>query len=105
MEITGLSLAARAQRVSDPREGQKVLEMLVQKYPPQQTPLPMEMPRPEDVAIFRLVPQVISVLDYSKGFAHTDLVTCQDGPNDSLHAAPGNAGTRDIDEHSFTRVP
>jgi hypothetical protein len=50
--------------------------MLMQKYPPQTTPMPMEMPKPEEVAIFRLVPKVISVLDYTKGFAHTDLVTC-----------------------------
>jgi hypothetical protein len=31
---------------------------------------------PEDVRIFRVAPTVISVLDYSKGFGHTDLVTC-----------------------------
>ena len=76
MEITGLSLAAHARRVTDPEEGRKVLDMLIQKYPPQTTAMPMEMPKPEEVAIFRLVPKVISVLDYTKGFAHTDLVTC-----------------------------
>ena len=27
------------------------------------------------VAVFRVDPEVVSVLDYSKGFAHTDLVT------------------------------
>ena len=78
MEITGLSMAARAQRVTDPNEGQRVLDMLMRKYPPQKTPMPMEMPKPEDVAIFRVTPKVISVLDYTKGFAHTDLVACQD---------------------------
>ena len=31
---------------------------------------------PEQVRIFRLTLLVISVLDYSKGFGHTDLVTC-----------------------------
>lgn len=76
MEIAGLSMAARAQRVTDPKEGEKVLGMLMQKYPPQKTPMPMEMPKAGDVAIFRVVPKVISVLDYTKGFAHTDLVTC-----------------------------
>jgi nitroimidazol reductase NimA-like FMN-containing flavoprotein (pyridoxamine 5'-phosphate oxidase superfamily) len=76
MEISGLSMAARAQRVSNPQEGQKVLDMLLQRYPPQKTPLPFAMPKPEDVAIFRLLPEVISVLDYSLGFGHTDLVTC-----------------------------
>jgi hypothetical protein len=33
------------------------------------------MPTPADVWIFRVTPTVISVLDYSKGFGHTDLVT------------------------------
>jgi hypothetical protein len=27
------------------------------------------------VAVFRLAPEVISVLDYSKGFGHTDQIT------------------------------
>ena len=27
------------------------------------------------VAVYRVSPEVISVLDYSKGFGHTDLVT------------------------------
>jgi nitroimidazol reductase NimA-like FMN-containing flavoprotein (pyridoxamine 5'-phosphate oxidase superfamily) len=77
MSITGLSMAARARRVSDRAEAQKVINMLPLKYPdaPPAT-AQMKMPAPEDVAIFRIVPEVISVLDYTKGFAHTDLVTC-----------------------------
>jgi pentatricopeptide repeat protein len=31
---------------------------------------------PENTKIFRVTPTVISVFDYSKGFGHTDLVTC-----------------------------
>lgn len=34
------------------------------------------MPKPEQVRIFRVIPAVISVLDYTKGFGHTDLVIC-----------------------------
>lgn len=75
MEITGLSMAARATPVLDPAGGEKVLRMLMAKYPPQGD-LPLAMPTPADVRIFRVAPSVISVLDYSKGFGHTDLVTC-----------------------------
>ncbi len=75
MEITGLSMAAHAQVVTDPREGENALRLLMQKYP-QQESLPVPMPTPKDVRIFRVTPTVISVLDYSKGFGHTDLVTC-----------------------------
>src|SRR5574339_177569 len=62
MQITGLSMAAHA--------------LLMAKYPAQDVPAGWTMPQPEEVRIFRVEPTVISVLDYSKGFAHTDLVTC-----------------------------
>ncbi|HMA88449.1 MAG TPA: hypothetical protein VKP89_06835 [Burkholderiales bacterium] len=76
MEITGLSMAARTQAVLDPAEGEKALRLLFAKYPAQDS-MPMQMPTPADVRIFRVTPTVISVLDYSKGFGHTDLATCQ----------------------------
>jgi len=75
MEITGLSMAARAQVVDDPTEAEKALRLLMLKYP-QQASIPVPMPTPADVRIFRVTPMVISVLDYSKGFGHTDLVNC-----------------------------
>jgi hypothetical protein len=75
MEITGLSMAARAKAVTDSAEAEKVLRLLMQKYP-QQDAFPLPMPKPSEVRIFRVVPSVISVLDYTKGFAHTDLVSC-----------------------------
>lgn len=79
MAIEGLSMAARARPVTDPKEVQRILTMLVNRYPSQpsfQGPLP----EPETMRVFRLVPEVISVLDYSKGFGHTDLVVI--GPAD-----------------------
>jgi len=77
MSITGLSMAARAHRVSDRAEAEKVLRLLPQKYPdaPPST-AQIKMPAPEEVALFRVVPEVVSVLDYTKGFGHSDLVTC-----------------------------
>jgi nitroimidazol reductase NimA-like FMN-containing flavoprotein (pyridoxamine 5'-phosphate oxidase superfamily) len=75
MDITGLSMAARATPVTDPEEATQALRRLMAKYPPQLDP-PVAEVRPEDVRIFRVTPTVISVLDYSKGFGHADLVTC-----------------------------
>lgn len=76
MEITGLSMAARAQAVVDVSEGEKAMRMLMERYP-QQNSLPFtSLPSFAEVRLFRLTPSVISVLDYSKGFGHTDLVTC-----------------------------
>lgn len=77
MAITGLSMAARARRVTDRTEAAKVIGMLPLKYPdaPPST-ANIKMPQPDEVALFRVQPEIISVLDYTKGFAHTDLVTC-----------------------------
>jgi nitroimidazol reductase NimA-like FMN-containing flavoprotein (pyridoxamine 5'-phosphate oxidase superfamily) len=74
MAITGLSMAAHAQAVEEPAEMARILQLLAQRYPEQQE-LPIQMPTPEDIRIFRVDPTVVSVLDYSKGFGHTDLVT------------------------------
>jgi hypothetical protein len=61
--------------VCDRAEAERVLSLLPLKYPTQDS-FPLSMPKPEDVAIFRVTPTVISVLDYTRGFGHTDLVTC-----------------------------
>lgn len=76
MDITGLSMAARANVVSDTAEANKAMQLLFARYPDQKG-LEMPMPKPSDVRIFRLTPRVISVLDYSKGFGHTDLVSTE----------------------------
>jgi len=75
MDITGLSMAAHARAVTDTAEATKAMELLFARYP-EQKGFSLPMPKPEDVRIFKVMPVVISVLDYSNGFAHTDLVTC-----------------------------
>jgi nitroimidazol reductase NimA-like FMN-containing flavoprotein (pyridoxamine 5'-phosphate oxidase superfamily) len=82
MEIKGLSMAGHATAVTSPAELEKAGRLLLAKYPPQIGAPPM--PTDADVRFFRVTPTVISVLDYSKGFGHTDLVTC-DAP-----ASPGS---------------
>ena len=75
LSITGLPMAARAFRVSDRAEAQKVLRMLPLKYPDAPPSMAqMKMPAPEEVALYRIVPEVVSVLVYTQGFGHTDLV-------------------------------
>jgi nitroimidazol reductase NimA-like FMN-containing flavoprotein (pyridoxamine 5'-phosphate oxidase superfamily) len=74
MAIEGLSMAAHAEVVTDPIEAERALQIMIGRYPEQDVPLPM--PKATDLRIFRVTPTVISVLDYSKGFGHTDLVTC-----------------------------
>ena len=74
MKITGLSMAGHASVVSDLVEGARLIALMPLKYP-DSPPLPMPMPTPDQIHIFRIMPSVISVLDYTKGFGHSDLVT------------------------------
>ncbi|HZI74261.1 MAG TPA: hypothetical protein VFD73_09610, partial [Gemmatimonadales bacterium] len=72
MAITGLWIAAHAYPASDPAEVAKAMQLLGLRYP-EYASLPM--PKPDEIRVFRVEPNVISVLDYSKGFGHADLVT------------------------------
>jgi len=70
-EIRGLSLGGRAERVTDPQEVENVSELMFEKFPQIAGYAPAEL---EDIVLFRIIPEVISVLDYRRGFGHTDLV-------------------------------
>src|SRR5260370_2430292 len=72
MAITGLSMATHAHPVTDPTEIARALNLLGTRYP-EYAALPM--PKPEEIAVYLLLPKASSVLDYSKGFGHSDLVT------------------------------
>lgn len=74
MAIKGLSMAARATLAPDQSQMQQMMRgMLPKKYPEYAAAMAtMDL---SGVAIFKVTPDVISVLDYSKGFGYTDLVT------------------------------
>ncbi|MCK9915761.1 pyridoxamine 5'-phosphate oxidase family protein [Microbacteriaceae bacterium K1510] len=75
LQIKGLSVAATAVEVTDQGEREHVAEILLKRYPEYKV-----MPRPDPAAVptIRLTPEVVSVLDYSKGFGHADLVKVTD---------------------------
>jgi nitroimidazol reductase NimA-like FMN-containing flavoprotein (pyridoxamine 5'-phosphate oxidase superfamily) len=69
--LKGLSMAAHAAFVVDRAMESRIFRMLMSRYPEAGA---MPEPDPATVRYVRLTPKVISVLDYSKGFGHTDLV-------------------------------
>ena len=72
-KIQGLSMGGIAERVSDIQDIERIGDLFTRKFPQ------LSGFRPEDLlgtAFFRVTPKVISVLDYSKGFGHTDLIAC-----------------------------
>jgi nitroimidazol reductase NimA-like FMN-containing flavoprotein (pyridoxamine 5'-phosphate oxidase superfamily) len=76
MEIKGLSMAARARRITDPVEAERVMGLILARYATQ-TSSALPMPKASELALFRVDPVVVSILDYTKGFAHTELVRCE----------------------------
>lgn len=86
LDIKALSLAGRASVVADQGEFDYVAELRLKRYP-EYTALPPPVvrgstlsriaPQPSSagVVLLRIAPEIFSVLDYSKGFGHSDLVS------------------------------
>jgi general stress protein 26 len=72
-EIQGLSMCAIAEVLEDPSDCEKAKDCLVRRFPQLSQWAGTEMAA--EIALLRIKPQVISVLDYTKGFGHTELVT------------------------------
>ena len=72
--IAGLSMAARVAPVTGAAERARVFELMMQRYP-EYAAFPRETI--EAMAMLRADPTVVSVLDYAKGFGHTELVTVE----------------------------
>jgi len=73
--IKGLSVAARAEETTDAGEREHVAEIMYRRYPEYKV---MPPPNPQAMPLLRITPQIVSVLDYSKGFGHSDLVKVTD---------------------------
>lgn len=86
VDVKGLSLAARASVVTDVGEFKYISGLRLKRYP-EYAALPADIvsegvspriapqPNPQHVALLRITPEIISVLDYTKGFGQTHLVT------------------------------
>jgi len=70
-DIRGLSIGGRAERITNPQEVAQASQLMFEKFPQIARYAPAEL---EDIVLFRVTPEVISVLDYRKGFGHSDLV-------------------------------
>jgi nitroimidazol reductase NimA-like FMN-containing flavoprotein (pyridoxamine 5'-phosphate oxidase superfamily) len=71
-DIKGLSLAGRAEPVKDKAEFEHVYALMLERYPEYAA---WPRPNPALAPMLRITPEIISVLDYSKGFGHSDLVS------------------------------
>ena len=85
-QIKALSLSARASEVTDRIEFGYVATLRLKRYPEyasansggfkgDSSSRAAPNPPPSSVVLLRLTPEIFSVIDYSKGFGHSDLVT------------------------------
>jgi nitroimidazol reductase NimA-like FMN-containing flavoprotein (pyridoxamine 5'-phosphate oxidase superfamily) len=70
--INGLSMSARANELRDEPYRSEMLACLSARHPGYFEPDVLDLNRS---ALLRFLPQVISIIDFSKGLGHTDLVT------------------------------
>ena len=71
-DIKGLSMSALAQVVEDDAGIATAKACLLKRFP--QIAEWSDAPMAGEMAFLKITPQVISILDYSKGFGHTELV-------------------------------
>lgn len=77
-EIKGVSMGGIAEPVTDPKEIAQAARLMLIKFPQIVKHLPQDVTGISDIkgtSFYRVTPKVVSLLDYTKGFGHNDLVT------------------------------
>lgn len=82
--IKGLSIAGRADEVRDPQQRERAIDLLLERHPGLKQ---LQRPTPDHSAVMRANPEIITILDYSKGFGHADLLTVGPGGLTDMTAA------------------
>jgi nitroimidazol reductase NimA-like FMN-containing flavoprotein (pyridoxamine 5'-phosphate oxidase superfamily) len=82
--IKALSIAARADEVRDASQRKKAIHLLLDRHPGLAR---LEPPSPDHSAVMRANPEIITILDYEKGFGHSDLLTIGPGGLAEMTAA------------------
>lgn len=75
-EIKALSIAANADEVRDAGQRERSINLLIERHP---ALAKLPRPRPERSAIMRAYPAILTILDYSKGLGHADVLTVAPG--------------------------
>lgn len=74
--IKALSIGARASEVTDAKQRKKAVAMLLERHPGLRK---LEPPAPDHSLVMRAYPEIVTILDYSKGFGHADVLTVAPG--------------------------
>lgn len=82
--IKALSIAARVDELRDPKQRSHAVELLLERHPGLRK---LARPEPGHSAVMRANPEIITILDYSRGFGHADLLTVGPGGLTEMTAA------------------
>lgn len=74
--ILALSIAANASEVRDPVQRERAIELVLQRHP---ALAKLKGPDLKHSAVMRAYCSIVTILDYSKGFGHADLLTVGPG--------------------------
>lgn len=74
--IKALSIAAHVDEIRDEKPRSHALKLLLERHPELDK---LERPAPGHSAVMRANPAIITILDYSKGFGHSDVLTVGPG--------------------------
>jgi nitroimidazol reductase NimA-like FMN-containing flavoprotein (pyridoxamine 5'-phosphate oxidase superfamily) len=75
-DIKALSIAANASEVRDPAQREKAIELVLKRHP---ALAELGGPNLKHSAVMRAYCSIVTILDYSKGFGHADLLTVGPG--------------------------
>jgi len=87
--IRGLSIAAHASEVLDDAQRAHARDLLLEAHPGLRK---LETPDAEHSAIMRAKPAIITIVDYTKGFGHSDILTVSPGGTDMTPARDDDWG-------------
>lgn len=71
LHIRGLSIAGTATEVTSSGERSAAAKLMMARFP---EAAGLEQPGPPAIRLFKVRPLLVSILDYTQGFGHTDLV-------------------------------
>ena len=88
-QIKALSIAANASEVRDPRQRERAIDLILQRHPALS-----KLPRPdlEHSVVMRAYCSIVTILDYSKGFGHADVLTVGPGGTEMTPARDDDWG-------------
>jgi len=88
-QIKALSIAANASEVRDPAQRKRAIELVLQRHPALGK---LGGPDLEHSAVMRAYCSIVTILDYSKGFGHSDMLTVGPGGSEMTPARDDDWG-------------